>query len=187
MSRLNAQQAQSFPENTGRGSFLSLSNDGDSAVVRVAYNNVDDIPIYLVHDVPVDGRNRQVGCLRTDNSQPDSVCPLCANGSYPRKVYYFNVRNEETDEMQIWSRSEAFFKKNMETLLREYNNSGTPLTDIPIKIIRKGAREGIAEGICRIASGRGGRRGRRKRMCICERCRMNDRNTQVGVIPICLY
>ena len=27
MSRLNAQQAQSFPENTGRGSFLSLSND----------------------------------------------------------------------------------------------------------------------------------------------------------------
>lgn len=140
MSRLNAQQAQSFPENTGRGSFLSLSNDGDSAVVRFAYNNVDDIPIYLVHDVPVDGRNRQVGCLRTDNSQPDSVCPLCANGSYPRKVYYFNVRNEETGEMQIWSRSEAFFKKNMETLLREYNNSGTPLTDIPIKIIRKGAR-----------------------------------------------
>ena len=53
---------------------------------------------------------------------------------------YVLSRNEETGEMQIWSRSEAFFKKNMETLLREYNNSGTPLTDIPIKIIRKGAR-----------------------------------------------
>lgn len=142
MSRLNAQQAASFPESTGRASFLSLANDKDFAVVRFAYNTIDDIlnSTDLVHDVMVDGRNKHVDCLKSDFSQPNSVCPLCASGMTPKKVLYFNVRNEQTGEMQIWQRSESYFKNNMLPLFQEYTNSGTPLCSIPFKIVRNGAK-----------------------------------------------
>lgn len=142
MSRLNAQQAETFPESSGRTSFLSLQNDKDEAIVRFAYNTVEEIKnsTDLVHDVMVEGRNRQVDCLRSDFSQPDSVCPLCASGLTPKKVLYFNVRNEQTGEMQVWQRSESYFKANMETLFNEYTKNGTPLCSIPFKIIRNGAK-----------------------------------------------
>ena len=58
MSRLNAQQAQSFPDNVGRTNFLSLQNDGDSAIVRFAYKSLGEIPIYLVHNIMRDGRSK---------------------------------------------------------------------------------------------------------------------------------
>lgn len=141
MARLTAKQAATFPTQTGANMFLSLPNDKDSAKVRFAYVNVEDIPIHLVHDVQgEDGRYKQVGCLRTDYSEPDSVCPLCAGGLVPKKTIYFNVRNEETGEMQLWQRSQAFFEKNMLTYFNEYTANGTPLCSIPFKIIRSGAK-----------------------------------------------
>ena len=104
MSRLNAQQAQSFPDNAGRTNFLSLQNDGDSAIVRFAYKSLGEIPIYLVHNIMRDGRNHQIGCLRTDYSQPNSVCPLCAAGEVPRKVVYFNLRIKLKSYIYIYDR-----------------------------------------------------------------------------------
>lgn len=142
MSRLNAEQAQSFPESSGRTSFLSLQNDKDFAIVRFAYNNVKEIldTTDLVHDVMYNGKNRQVDCLRHSYSEPTSVCPLCAAGTPVKKVIYFNVRNEQTGEMQLWQRSESYFVKYMQQIFQEYEAQGTPLCSIPFKIIRNGVK-----------------------------------------------
>lgn len=137
MSRLNAQQAESFPDSAGRTSFLSLQNDGDTAVVRFAYKSLQDVPVYLVHNIMKDGRNHQIGCLRNDYSQPNSVCPLCAAGEVPRKVVYFNLRNEQTGDMQIWQRSENQFKNKIKPYLEGYEGS---IHDVPFLIKRSGAK-----------------------------------------------
>ena len=143
MARLNAQQAASFPTGGGRNSFLSLQNDRDSAVVRFAYNTVEELcgcdSIHTIKNNQTD-RYVTVDCLKTDYSNPDSVCPLCASGIKMQKVYYLQVRNEETGEMQLWQRSESFVTKTLVPLLREYEKDGTPITGVPIKIVRNGAK-----------------------------------------------
>lgn len=141
MSKLSAEQAATFPDNSGATNFLSLANDGDQAIVRFAYNSILDIPIYLIHEIPgEDGRNKNVGCLRSSYDQPDSVCPLCAAGYMTKKSIYFNVRNEQTGEMQLWQKTEAFFRRNVLPILQEYEESGTPICSIPFKIKRNGAK-----------------------------------------------
>lgn len=143
MARLNAQQAASFPSGGGRNSFLSLQNDGDSAVVRFAYNSVEELCCCdSVHTIKnsVTDKYVTVDCLKTDNSNPDSVCPLCASGIKMQKTYYLQVRNEETGEMQLWQRGENFVLNTLVPILAEYEDDGTPITGVPIKIVRKGAR-----------------------------------------------
>lgn len=143
MARLNAQQAATFPQNSGRSSFLSLQNDGDSAIVRFAYNSMEALlgcdTIHTIKNNQTD-KYIAVDCLKTDYSNPDSVCPLCAAGIRMQKVYYLQVRNEETGEMQIWQRSEAFVNNSIKPLLEEYEKDGTPITGLPVKIVRHGAR-----------------------------------------------
>lgn len=143
MARLNAQQAASFPSNSGRNSFLSLQNDGDFAVVRFAYNTVEELcGCDSVHKIKNNQTDKYVtvDCLKTDYSNPDSVCPLCAAGIQMQKTYFLQVRNEETGEMQLWQRSESFVKDNIVKLLAEYEKDGTPITGVPIKIVRSGAK-----------------------------------------------
>lgn len=143
MARLNAEQAASFPSGGGRSSFLSLANDGDSAVVRFAYNTVDEMmgcdTIHSIKNSQTD-KYVTVDCLKTDYSNPDSVCPLCAAGIKMQKIYYLQVRNEETGEMQLWQRSENFVTKTLVPLLKDYEDDGTPITGLPIKIVRHGAK-----------------------------------------------
>lgn len=143
MARLNAEQAASFPQNSGRNSFLALQNDGDSAVVRFAYNTVADLcgcdSIHVIKNNDTD-KYVNVDCLKTDYSNPDSVCPLCAAGIKMQKTYYLQVRNEETGEMQLWQRSENFVLNTLVPVLQDYEDDGTPITGVPIKIVRHGAK-----------------------------------------------
>ena len=143
MAKLNAKQAASFPASGGRNSFLSLQNDGDSAVVRFAYNTVEELcgcdSVHTIKNTQTD-RFVTVDCLKTDNSNPDSVCPLCAAGIKMQKTYYLQVRNEETGEMQLWQRGENFVLNTLVPILEEYECEGTPITGVPIKIVRKGAK-----------------------------------------------
>lgn len=142
MARLTAEQAATFPSNSGGTSFLSLQNDKDSAVVRFAYNTLSDILTDSVHDAKNnEGKFRQIDCLRHSKDEPESLCPLCASGSPIRKSIFLNVRNEETGEMQIWQRSESYFIKNLKTVLEEVSQGGrVPICSVPIKIIRNGAK-----------------------------------------------
>ncbi|MGM9543555.1 MAG: hypothetical protein ACI3T9_01095 [Romboutsia timonensis] len=142
MARLTPEQAATFPTNTGGTSFLSLQNDKDSAIVRFAYNTVNDILTDSTHDAKnSEGKFRQIDCLRHSKDEPESVCPLCASGSPIKKSVFLNVRNEATGEMQIWQRSEAFFLKQLKPIFDEVTQGGRyPLCSVPIKIIRNGAK-----------------------------------------------
>lgn len=143
MARLNAQQAASFPQSSGRSNFLSLQNDGDTAIVRFAYNSTEELrgcdSVHMVKNNQT-GKYVTIDCLKTDYSNPDSVCPLCAAGIRMQKVFYLQVRNEETGEMQLWQRSESFVNDTLIPQLKIYEDDGTPITGVPIKIVRKGAR-----------------------------------------------
>lgn len=138
MARISAQQAETFPDNAGgKFSFLGLQNDKDKALVRFAYKSVNDVPTYSVHDVYLDGKYKHIGCLRTDGSQPESLCPLCASGNTAKRVVYFNLRNEESGEVQLWSRSYNYFHNTMLPYLMNYEGE---LHNIPFIIQRSGER-----------------------------------------------
>ena len=139
MARLNPAQAAQFPSGGGRTNFLSLSNDGDSAVVRFMYNSLEEIIVDTIHEVQDSEGNRKViSCLRPDNSAPLSVCPLCASGNPFRKSVYLNVFNQDANEAQVWQRGGSFFEKTLQPLFIEYKD--TPLCSIPFKIKRNGAK-----------------------------------------------
>ena len=139
MARLNPAQAAQFPSGGGRTSFLTLSNDGDSAVIRFAYNSLDEIIVDTIHEVQdSEGNRKVVSCLRNEISEPISVCPICASGQQYRKTVYLNVFNQDANEMQIWQRGENFFLKTLLPLFTEYKD--TPLCSIPFKVKRNGAK-----------------------------------------------
>lgn len=143
MARLNAQQAASFPQNGGKNIFLSLQNDGDFAVVRFAYNSTEELMgCDSVHNIKNNQTDKYitVDCLKTDFSNPDSVCPLCQAGIPMRKFFFLQMRNEETGEMQVWQRSEQFVRDKILGLLADYEKDGTPITSLPVKIVRNGAK-----------------------------------------------
>ena len=57
-----------------------------------------------------------------------------------QKIYYLQVRHEETGEMLLWQRSENFVLNTLVPLLSDYEADGTPITGLPIKIVRHGAK-----------------------------------------------
>lgn len=143
MSKITLEEAKTFPEGGGMSEFLSLKDDGDSVTVRFLYEKINDIPVYLIHDVPIEGetssfKTKTIGCLRHTFSEPESACPLCAKGIKQKKVVYLNVLNEETGKVMIWQRSEGFFSKTMTPYLGEYEETG--IYNTPFKIKRNGAR-----------------------------------------------
>lgn len=139
MARLSPAQAALFPSNGGRTNFLSLANDGDSAVIRFAYNSLDDIIVDTIHEVQDnEGKRKVIGCLRPDNSAPFSLCPLCNSGNPLRKSAYLSVFNQDAGEMQIWQRSGGFFEGTLKPLFEEYKD--TPLYSVPFKVKRNGAK-----------------------------------------------
>jgi hypothetical protein len=142
MARLNAQQAATFPTSSGSSDFLKLQDDGDSVVVRFAYSSTEEMMgCDTVHQVKdPEGKYITVDCLKTDYSNPDSVCPLCASGVKLQKVYYLQCRNEETGEMQVWQRSDGFVRNNLLPLLQDYEADGILPTMLPIKIVRNGKK-----------------------------------------------
>lgn len=139
MSRLSPAQAAQFPSGGGRTNFLTLANDGDSAVIRFAYNSMNDIIIDMVHEAQDNQGNRKViGCLRNELSQPESVCPLCSQGNLLKKTVYLTVYNEDEKQMQVWQRGGGFFSGTLEPLFEEYED--VPLCSVPFKVKRKGAK-----------------------------------------------
>lgn len=142
MARLNAQQAATFPTSNGSSDFLKLQDDGDSVVVRFAYSSTEEMMgCDTVHQVKdPEGKYVTVDCLKTDYSNPDSVCPLCDAGVKLQKVYYLQCRNEETGEMQVWQRSDGFVRNNLLPLLQDYEADGILPTMLPIKIVRNGKK-----------------------------------------------
>ena len=85
MAKLSFSSIENQPvnttENTSNNSgvkFFALK-DGESAIVRILCNSVDDIEIYTVHNVITEQWQfgRRMSCVR-DPHDPIEMCPLCA-------------------------------------------------------------------------------------------------------------
>lgn len=126
-------------------SFFMLKNDGDEAIVRFMHDSVDSFDIHTCHVMNIDGRFRNVECIREPMS-PISECPLCASKErlttkmFIRMIQY--VKDPETGAIKampvIWDRGISY-AKTLKDLLDEYG----PLSNCIFKIKRSGAAKSM--------------------------------------------
>lgn len=132
---------QNYGDKDYKVSFFALKDDGDEAVVRFAYDSVEDFHIATVHAVEVEGKQRRVSCLRT-GTEPLSKCPLCEAGNRVYDKMFVKIIQYTTDasghvqlQARIWERP-AYFSKTLENYLKEYGS----LRDNVFKIKRRGKK-----------------------------------------------
>lgn len=126
---------------TGVG-FFSLRNDGDSALVRFMHDSINDFEIITRHVVRIDGKLKQVNCLR-NAGEPSEACPFCLYGigekAQPR-IYIKLIQYMQDEKGQIiavpkiWERSIAY-ARTLKGLLDEYG----PLSKCVYRVRRQGA------------------------------------------------
>lgn len=119
--------------------YLSLKNDGDEAIVRFCYNDLDEFDIVTTHQTTIDGKFRRVNCLR-DLSDPIDACPMCKSGNPVQQRFYIRlieyVRSDDgtiTAVPRIWERPTSYVGI-LSNLFTEYGN----IQDNVFKIKRSG-------------------------------------------------
>lgn len=109
MAEFRVDEAESFGGNGG-GGFFSLKNHKDTAKVRFLYDNINDVKPRSVHEVDVNGKKREVDCLR-GYGEPVDVCPFCA-ANYPTRVkYHIPVYDVANKRSVIFERGKSFGSK----------------------------------------------------------------------------
>lgn len=133
MAKFNVNEADNYGGSAA--GYFSLKDDGDSAIVRFMYNQVDDIDGYAVHRIDIgNGRNRYISCLREDYNEPMDNCPLCANRNFQQAKFFFNLFDCETEEVKLWERGKNILK----SLIPVLNEINGPICGTPIKVTRHG-------------------------------------------------
>lgn len=131
--------AEKLSAGTG-GSYFTLKNDKDFAVVRLMYGTPDDImnDIYSVHDTQ-DGKFE---CARKNWEDPISVCPICmSTGKNGSARVFLRLYNEDAKQAQVWERSYSWVNKTLLPQLVEMCKDfpEAKVCQFPIKIVRNGA------------------------------------------------
>ncbi len=133
MARFNASMVENYKP-AGAGSFFSLANDGDYESVRLMYNTMEDVELFSVHEVEVNGQTYWVNCLR-EYDQPVHECPLCAAGNKLQVKMWVPLYLTKTQEVKVWERGRTFVSK-LESAARRYN----PLCSCIFEIERNGKK-----------------------------------------------
>lgn len=120
-------------ENTGNKEFpkvswLSLKNDGDSAMVRILHKDADDFDVYEVHEVEIDGFKTKVKCL-------GEGCPLCNALGNPKLRMFLQMIDLSDNSHKIWERG----VQDIKALLSEIEENGD-LNRRQYKIKRNGVK-----------------------------------------------
>lgn len=139
MARISFEDVKTNDENNV--GFFSLKNDGEEATVRFMCDSLSDLEILTVHNIEVDGKFRQINCIREPND-PIESCPLCANDTELHQVVFIKVMNYKTDNSgkitaypEIWQRNASSYVPKMKSYLDNYG----PLSNIVCKVVRHGA------------------------------------------------
>ena len=124
----------------GKVTFFYLRNPGSEAIVRFMIDTIDDLDLLTVHPVEIDGKFRNVNCLR-EVYDPIDVCPLCASDAKIASKAYIKLIKYERDDSgkvvatpQVWERNVSY-AKTIKNLLDEYG----PLSEHLFKIKREGS------------------------------------------------
>ena len=138
-----AAQKTNQNQNRPRVGFFGLRDDGDEAIVRFNYNDVDDFykDLYTVHPVTIDGKFRKVNCIN-DIKNGVHTCPLCEAGVQLQNKFYIQLIEYTRDEQgnivpqaRVWERPTSYMQL-LGNLVAEYG----PLKDSVFKIKRVGER-----------------------------------------------
>lgn len=133
MARFRPDEVDNYKP-TGTGTFFGLANDKDYETVRLMYNTTDDVEMFSVHEIEVNGQTHWVDCLRTYD-QPVDCCPLCAAGNKLRVKMWVPLYIENTGEVKIWERGKTFLSK-LESAARRFS----PLASNIFEIERNGKK-----------------------------------------------
>lgn len=132
MARLTAEQFDNYPTSNS-SNWFKLADDGDNAKVQFFAKSSNDLDLFSVHKIKVDGKERYVNCPR-NYDDPIDVCPFCAAGMKTSTIMVLSMYNHDTGEINIWTRGRKF-KQKLDTLYNEYDVSNTVF-----KIIRCGKK-----------------------------------------------
>lgn len=120
--------------------FLQLREDGDIAKVRFYIESIDDVKMYVVHQIEdKKGKKRYVNCLRTYDSPIDD-CPLCRESLRNKDLkiqvkMFLPVLDMDDNRVKIFERGRTFYKE-----LEGHVRRNAPLSNFPCEIERKGEK-----------------------------------------------
>lgn len=124
-----------------RVGYFSLKNDKDEAIVRFMHNSPADFDIMYVHPMQINGKFRNVNCIRDPEVDPIDHCPFCAAKKKIQTKIFIHLIEYTKDENgnivgqpKIWERTAGYIS-TLKNLCDEY----APLSDNLFKIKRNGA------------------------------------------------
>ena len=148
MPKVSVEDAQNYTQSD----FFSLKDDGDYKEVRLMYDNLEDIPAYIGHQVVFKFKGKDykkfVSCLRNDIHEPESNCPFC-QGIYdedsktfinkiPAKPrLYLQLYNEKSNKVQVWDKPYKFYNDLRNLIKRQLK--GKLVSNI-VEIVRNGEK-----------------------------------------------
>lgn len=132
-ARFKASEVENYKTSNG-GPFFSLANDGDYEQVRLMYNDMNDVELFSVHEIEVNGQTYWVNCNR-EYDEPLDKCPLCKEGNKLTVKMWVPLYIENTKEVKVWERGRAFVSK-LESATRRF----TPLVSNIFEIERNGKK-----------------------------------------------
>lgn len=133
MARFKAADVDNYKTSNG-GAFFSLANDGDYEQVRLMYNTMEDVELFSVHEIEVNGQTYWVNCNR-EYDEPLDNCPLCKAGNKLNVKMWVPLYIENTKEVKVWERGRTFVSK-LESAARRF----TPLCSNIFEIERNGKK-----------------------------------------------
>lgn len=134
MARFKAELVEQYKPVGAGGSFFSLANDKDYETVRLMYNDMNDVELFSVHEIEVNGQTQWVNCLR-EYDEPVDKCPLCAAGNRLQVKMWVPLYIENTGEVKVWERGRTFVAQ-IESSARRFN----PLVSTIFEIERNGKK-----------------------------------------------
>lgn len=120
--------------------FLKLENNGDMVTAQLMVKDMEDVDIYVCHEVAVgkwdngNDKTRFVNCLR-EYDDPMDVCPLCAAGLKTKVVMMLAMVDQADGKIKIWNRGKTFIPK-----IKNFVNRWGDMTEKPVDIIRNGKK-----------------------------------------------
>lgn len=141
MPKISVEEVSSYVQK-GEGSgigFFSLKNDKDFAYVRILHEKKSDFDIQVIHRIQINGKDRNVSCLRT-SKDPIDVCPLCNKGEKVGVRFYVHLLQYSKDEAGKWKGEHKVFERSSKWIekILEYATTYQPLHETVFKVIRIG-------------------------------------------------
>lgn len=106
--------------------YFNLNKKDDSAIVRILHSTVKNIEYIPIHTVVIDGKNKNVRCIREN-------CPLCnSNGSEANTKIYIHLFDYTDNCEKVWVRTDKIINQ-----LKEIEENWGNLSECVLKITRE--------------------------------------------------